>query len=143
MRSLYEQTAPLLFAVAYRLLGNSNLAGEVVKKVYVDYWKHKDGIEEDVENNIRDLFVMTHRQAIQTRTENAYALPPRKPLPTDINQLNDAYLNGLDEKDQSILTSAYLDAVKIDDMAETFFIDPDDVRERLVNIVKNRPGGLS
>lgn len=37
-RQLYEQTSPLMFAIALRLLRNQSLAEEIIQEVYVSVW---------------------------------------------------------------------------------------------------------
>ena len=66
MEEFYDKTSKKAFGLAYRVLGNSSAAEDVVQEAFVTLWRQRSRIDPDRGRLTSLLMTIVHRRAIDT-----------------------------------------------------------------------------
>lgn len=98
LASVYEKTAPHIYAILCRRLADEDAAQTVMKTVYSLLWTNRHA--DDAPSDINGLRALAHREAIKYIVSNNLQPKPSTPINaskpnTDVNDdLRQAYLEG-------------------------------------------------
>lgn len=135
MAALYVQTSAHLYGIAIRILHDEKTASDIIKSVFVSIWEHRHHPRFFKTDIINELRMMTHRTATEYKLTQQLLKPmPSTGLEKDQNMKAVTALNSLSEEDLEILSSAYLDALPLGELAKKYGTDTADMKRRISKI---------
>ena len=96
---LYDQSSPILYSMALRILGNRNEAEEVLQGIYLDIWKKVVRYDVGRGTPIAWLITLTRSRAVDRLRTRGPRSPRQIGLSTDDVQIREAAEQGSDPFD--------------------------------------------
>lgn len=79
--TMYDRYGRLAFALAYRIVGEAQLAEEVVQDAFMQVWNRAETFDRARGNNVRGwLMTIVHNRAIDMRRRDIDKRPPHVPI---------------------------------------------------------------
>jgi RNA polymerase sigma-70 factor (ECF subfamily) len=130
LRALYDRHAPLLFALAARVIGDASDAEDVIEEAFVEIWRRAQAYEPRG-RPMAWLLALVRRHALErlrARRQTARIAPPTA------DSLGE--LSALAPEDRRVLQLAFLEGMTAREIADLLGENMNDVKARIARVVE-------